>query len=89
MRTGYSVIRENYFTFWNERARRARKKFLASKNHRIETVNNSIFSSAFLQTKVRHEFKKEYVTYYNALYNIDSSSVRSFLVYDDTNKILA
>lgn len=89
IRTGISYLKEEYFKNWNERGRRARKKFLNSSECRIETVDGDVFSHAFSQTRVRHPFKKEYIAYYKNLYSIDPDSIRSYIAYDQQNTILA
>jgi|GEM_PF-1045783 len=81
-RTGFTEITdEKYHKKWNERAQRARKKFLAHSDIRIESVDPEVFIRAFSSTKVRHLFKSDYVKYYRKLTTIDASSVRSYLCY--------
>ncbi|MDP2104104.1 MAG: GNAT family N-acetyltransferase [Candidatus Gracilibacteria bacterium] len=72
---------EKYSTKWNERAQRARKKFLAHADIRIESVDPDAFIKAFSAAKVRHLFKSDYVKYYQKLTSINAKSVRSYLCY--------
>jgi hypothetical protein len=46
--TGFTVLEdENYYKKWKERARRARKKFLADPEMRIELFNTKDFQEIY------------------------------------------
>lgn len=81
-RTGFTYIENHeYYKKWNERARRARKKFLSQTEVHIELVDQETFIAAFKAVKVKHMFKSDYIRYYKALTDIDASSVRSYVCY--------
>lgn len=83
-RTGFVRIENGeYYKKWNERARRARKKFLsfASPEIHIELVDREAFSQAFQGVKVKHLFKSDYIKYYRAMAGIDPSAIRSYVCY--------
>lgn len=81
-RTGFAHLTgHEYYKKWNERARRARKKFLSQTEVRIELVEPADFIAAFKSVKVRHMFKSDYIRYYQALTGIDVKSVRSYVCY--------
>lgn len=87
-RTGYVTIEDHeYHKKWNERARRARKKFLSfltpgSTEHiHIELVDQETFVRAFQAVKVKHMFKSDYIRYYRAMKSLGTSSVRSYVCY--------
>ena len=83
-RTGFVRITDSgYYKKWNERARRARKKFLSfdSSEVRIELVDQQSFIEAFKAVKVKHLFKSDYIRYYRAMSNIDANFVRSYVCY--------
>jgi hypothetical protein len=83
-RTGFVQIEnQEYYKKWNERARRARKKFLSldSSEIRIELVDKEAFIDAFKKIKVKHLFKSDYIAYYRAMIGIDESTIRSYVCY--------
>lgn len=81
-RTGFAQLENGqYYNKWNERARRARKKFLSHTDVRIEQVGKEEFVRAFRSVKVRHLFKSDYITYYQAMTKIQEESVRSYVCY--------
>jgi hypothetical protein len=79
--TGFSILTEEYYKKWNERAKRARKKFLANPELRIELVHSEQMAEAFLATKVKHQFKADYVRFLRNMCAVDESAVRCFLAY--------
>lgn len=87
MTTWFSELAPDYQKKWNERAKRARKKFLANSELRVESVEHEIFANAFLQTKVTHMFRSDYVRYFRSLVSVDPKSVRSYLVYKGSKAI--
>ena len=82
--TGIGRPVEQYWKKWNERARRARKRFLAQEDVEIKMVEAKEFIDAFSTAKVKHHFKADYIKYYLRMYNIDSTSVHSFLAVSKT-----
>lgn len=81
-RTGYSILEgPDYYKKWNERARRARKKFLAQTEVRIELVSPEVFIEAFGKTKVKHPYRSDYIKYYRTMASIDQTQIRSYLAY--------
>ena len=81
-RTGYCVLENSeYFKKWNERARRARKKYLAQTEVRIELVTPERFIDAFKKVRVKHPFKSDYIKYYSSMTAISTSLVRSYVAY--------
>ncbi len=93
-RTGYIEIDgSEYYKKWNERARRARKKFLSlisGENHEdihIDMVDEETFVQAFQQVKVKHLYKSDYVRYYRAMKSLGGDSVRSYVCYQGQTPI--
>jgi hypothetical protein len=89
-RTGFSRLENSeYYKKWNERARRARKKFLSfeSPTIHIDQVDADCFVQAFQKVKVKHLFKSDYIRYYKAMTDIDASSVRSYVCYHNNTPI--
>lgn len=80
VRANVTILQKEYWKKWNERAKRSRKKFLNSWCD-IQQVDNKNFIEAFKKTPVRHLFKKDYISYYSQMYDIEPSSIRSYLVY--------
>lgn len=89
-RTGFTVLDrgDEYYKKWNERARRARKKFLAQPDSiRIELVTPAVFIEAFRRVKIKHPYKSDYIRYYDSMSSIDPSSIRSYVCYLDDRPI--
>ncbi|MBP7806555.1 GNAT family N-acetyltransferase [Candidatus Gracilibacteria bacterium] len=83
-RTGFVKIENHeYYKKWNERARRARKKFLSfiDSGIHIELVDQEEFVRAFQSIKVRHMFKSDYIRYYRAMSSIGENAIRSYVCY--------
>ncbi len=81
--TGYSLLEdEHYQKKWNERSRRAIKKFEKSWAE-IRAVSDSEFVEAFRKTKVKHWYKSDYIRYYKRIVAIRPESIRQWLVYID------
>lgn len=82
VRTGFVRIENyEYYKKWNERARRARKKFLSRTDVRIELVDREAFTKAFQTVKVKHLFKSDYIRYYRAMTETEENAVRSYVCY--------
>ncbi len=80
MNSGFTVVDSpDYFRKWNERARRARKKFLSTEGAETVRVSDDEFMEHFRTTPVRHAFKKEYIKYYRTMAAIAPESVRSYV----------
>lgn len=87
--TGINVLDgTDYTKKWNERARRARKKFLSS-GATLRLVSPEEFIDAFRKTKVKHWYKSDYIRYYKKMIEIDPSSVRQWLCYDTSGTPVA
>lgn len=84
-RTGFVRLEnEEYYKRWNERAKRARKRFLSFRESgeiRIEVVEPERFVDAFKKVKVRHMFKSDYIRYYRAMTGAGPDTVRSYVCY--------
>lgn len=81
--TGYtSIDSSDYTKHWNERAKRARKKFRASGGE-LRLVTREEFITAFQNTKVKHWYRSEYIRYYKKISAINPSAIRQWLVYRD------
>lgn len=79
--TGYTTLDDgDYKKHWNDRAKRAQKKFLASGDE-IRSASASDFIDAFRKTKVKHPYRSEYISYYKKISAIDPESVRQWIVY--------
>lgn len=87
--TGIANLYPNYFKSWNERAQRARKKFLSNGTCRIESVDEEEFVRCFKLVSVKHSFKKEYINYYRSMYSHGPESIRSYVAYDAAGKPIA
>lgn len=78
--SGFTTVDSpEYFKKWNERARRARKKFLSSEGAEIERVSDDEFMEAFRVTPVRHAYKKEYVKYFRTIAAIAPDDTRAYV----------
>ena len=87
--TGYTILDDaNYKKKWNERARRAQKKFLAS-GATVRAVSSEEFIEAFQKTKVKHWYKSNYITYYKKMVALDATSVRQWLCFDPAGNPVA
>ncbi len=98
--TGYTELIDNwqltidnlekipYLSSWNDRAKRARKKFLASECT-IRDVTPDEFAEAFRTTKVKHWYKSAYISYYKRMVSIDATKIRQWIAYDPTGKVIA
>lgn len=76
-----------YLISWNDRSRRARKKFLAS-GATVKAVTSEEFSHSFRTTKVKHWYKSAYISYYNRMVSLDASKIRQWLAYDPLGKVI-
>lgn len=84
--TGYVLLTENYRSKWNERSRRAMKKFEKSGAITYQ-VDSETFVKAFRETKVKHWYKSDYIKYYQKMVAIDHSKIRQWLVYVDDEPV--
>lgn len=70
--TGFSVVEdENYFKKWKERSRRARKKFLANPDVRIELVDTATFQKYYKESKISQPYKSSFVKYHESISSFD------------------
>jgi len=89
-RTGFTHIENHeYYKKWNERARRARKKFLSNDPEEIQIrlVDEKAFVEAFRKVKVKHLFKSDYIKYYEAMISSGKDSIRSYVCYQGDTPI--
>ena len=89
-RTGFVQIEnQQYYEKWNERARRARKRFFSyvtgknTENIHIEQVDQEAFVQAFKQVRVKHLYKSDYIRYLTVVNLI----VEAFKLDHDNNLI--
>lgn len=81
--TGFTTLDSpDYRKKWNERSRRAQKKFSAS-GAEIFEVSDFEFMEAFRSTPVRHLYKKDYIKYYRTMAAIAHGDIRSYVVRHD------
>ena len=97
--TGYAQLVENgntwtsesnplsHLSSWNDRSKRAYKKYLAS-GATIKYVTPEEYTSAFQKTKVKHWYKWAYISYYNRMVKIDASKIRQWLAYAPDGQIV-
>lgn len=96
--TGYALLRQKneiqesgnsipYLASWNDRSKRARKKFHAS-GARLEKVSPEVFIEGFKHTNVKHWYKGAYIHYYKKMVAIDASKIRQWIAYDPDRKII-
>jgi len=78
--TGYTTVQENYRSKWNERSRRAIKKFEKS-GAEVKIVDAETFIEAFKKTQVKHWFKNDYIRNYKRIRAFAPEKVRQWLVY--------
>lgn len=87
--TGISKLYPDYTKSWNERAKRARKKFLKYENLKLVSVDQEEFVQCFNKVSVKHSFKKDYIKYYLSMCLYGPETIRSYVVYSDTGVPLA
>lgn len=78
--TGYNILDSDYRKQWNERSRRAIKKFEKS-GAEVRSVDADTFIEAFKGTRVKHWYKSDYIRYYRKIVAINPSKIRQWLVY--------
>ncbi len=77
--SGFTIVdSEKYFEKWNERARRARKKFHSFKDVEVVELSEEEFMEAFRTTQVGHGYKKDYIKYYRTIAAIAREDVVSY-----------
>jgi hypothetical protein len=74
-----------YLSSWNDRAKRALKKFEKSWCS-LKMVTPEEFVEAFRKTKVKHWHKSVYIGYYKKMVAIDPSALRQWIAYDRDGK---
>jgi hypothetical protein len=73
-----------YYQSWNERAKRARKKFLSfqiSENLKIKSVSVDIWKQAFLEAKVRIPLRRDFAKFYQDIYSYAGKDIENYLCY--------
>jgi hypothetical protein len=77
----------NHLLSWNERSKRARKKFFSSWAT-VKEVDPETFAMGFRTTKVKHWYKWAYISYYKRMVDIDATKIRQWLAYDSSWKVI-
>lgn len=85
--TGIVNLDEEYWKKWNERSRRARKKYKQN-GVEIKLVTPEEFVEGFKITPTKHAFKKDYIKYYTHITKINPKTIRSYVAYYE-GKIVA
>lgn len=81
--SGIAILdRDDYWTAWNERARRARKKFIAHTDTSIVRVDRHTFATEYRATKPTFMFRDSLVDYYETIHQLGPSTIRSWLCYE-------
>ena len=80
--TGFAELKESepFTSSWNDRAKRALKKFEKS-GCSVRLVTPEEFVEAFKATKVKHWHKSVYVSYYKKMVAIHADKVRQWVAY--------
>lgn len=88
--TGFAELKEGeaYNATWNDRAKRALKKFEKS-GAEVRLVTPEAFVEAFKATKVKHWHKSVYISYYKKMVSLDASKVRQWVAYSADGVALA
>lgn len=84
--TGYNILENDYRKHWNERSRRAIKKFEKS-GAEVRSVDAATFIQTFKSTRVNHWYKNDYICYYRKMVAINPSKIRQWLVYIDNEPV--
>ena len=83
--TGFWFIWENYWKNWNERAKRARKKFLEiqkEKKIEIRSVDTNTWKSAFLEAKIHIPLRADFARFYSDISACAGKDMENYLCYD-------
>lgn len=80
--TSVNILDAHYRKKWNDRGRRAIKKFEKS-GAEVRAVDPETFVEAFRATRVKHWFKSDYISNYKRISKYDPSKVRQWCVYHD------
>lgn len=84
--TGYNILENDYRKQWNERSRRAIKKFEKS-GAKVVAVDSETFIHAFQKTRVKHWYKSDYIRYFKKITAANPKSIRQWLVYIDDEPV--
>ena len=77
-----------YLASWNERSRRAYKKYEKS-GATLRAVTPDLFVSAFRAAKLRTPHKWAYISYYKKMVAMDSEKIHQWIVYDTKGEVIA
>lgn len=80
--TGMVELTPDYKKKWNERARRALKKFEKS-GATVEAVDAESFVAAFKKTRVKHWYKNDYISNYKRIRAFAPDKVRQWMVFHE------
>ena len=85
--TSVNILDAEYKTKWNDRAKRALKKYEKSWAM-VKSVDSETFVKAFRATKVKHWYKSDYIRNYERIRSFAPDKVRQWIVYHN-NKAVA
>jgi hypothetical protein len=81
--TSVNILDADYQKKWNDRARRALKKYQKS-GAEVRNVSPEVFVDAFKKSKVKFwSFKNDYIRNYKRIQSFAPDKVRQWLVYHD------
>lgn len=90
--TSVNILDENYRTKWNDRSRRALKKYEKS-GAEVRSVDSDTFIEAFKKSHVKHWtyklIKGDYINNYKRIRSFGPDKVRQWLVYNTDWKAVA
>lgn len=78
MKTGFTELVEGYEMKWNSRARRAKKRYLAS-GAVIESIDYRSFSQIFIESKAVVPHKSTFVRYHASLARYDEPHMNNWI----------
>lgn len=84
--TSVNMIDTDYRKQWNDRARRALKKWEKS-GAEIQAVDADTFVAAFRNTKVKHWYKSDYIRNYERIRSFAPDKVRQWVAYHDRKAV--
>ncbi len=80
--TSVNTLDENYKSKWNDRAKRALKKYEKS-GAEVRSVDADTFVKAFRATRVKHWYKSDYIRNYERIRSFNPDKVRQWVVYHE------
>lgn len=83
--TGFGYISETYWKNWNERAQRARKKFLHFQEElslEIRSVDTQTWKKAFLCAKIHIPLREDFAHFFSDISACTGNDIENYLCYD-------